>query len=187
MITSKVDLHEYILADNNWLIPDGIKERFIADFAAYPHRTLKRYLYYLRRQEYYINTANGSKLKGLLNLYYERKKNQLGRKLGIEIGPNCFGKGLNIFHAGNVIINPAVRVGEKCSLHGANCIGNNGLTQDTPTIGNNVDIGYGAVVIGGITIADDIKIGANAVVNQSFLEPGCTIAGVPAKIVNKNR
>ena len=52
-------------------------------------------------------------------------------------------------------------------------------------MGNNVDIGYGAVLIGGITIADDIKIGANAVVNRSFTEPGVTIAGVPAKVVKR--
>ena len=52
-----------------------------------------------------------------------------------------------------------------------------------PHLGNNVDIGYGAVLIGDITIADDIKIGANAVVNKSFTEPGVTIAGVPAKVV----
>ena len=64
-----------------------------------------------------------------------------------------------------------------------NCIGNNGLTNLCPKIGNNVDVGFGAVIIGDIEIADDIKIGANAVVNKSFLEPGITIAGVPAKRV----
>lgn len=185
MITSKSELNEYIAADNDWLIPNGIKNRIIADFAGYPTRPLKRYLYYLRKQEYYINTAAESRLKGLLSLYYEGKKNRLGVRLGIEIGPNCFGKGLNIFHVGSVIINPAVRAGNNCSLHGANCIGNNGLTKEVPVIGNNVDIGYGAVVIGGVTIADDIKIGANAVVNCSFMEPGCTIAGVPAKVVKR--
>ena len=38
----------------------------------------------------------------------------------------------------------------------------------------------GAKVLGGITIADDIKIGANAVVTKSFNEPGITIVGIPA-------
>ncbi len=183
MITSKNDLNEYIKADNNWLLPKNYKERFISWFAHYQNRNLKKFLKYLRMQEYYINTASGSKMKGFLNLYYEGRKNRLGEHLGIEIGPNCFGRGLNIYHAGSIIINPAVKVGENCSLHGANCIGNNGIEKAVPIIGNNVDIGYGAVIIGDVIIADNIKIGANAVVNKSFTEPGCTIAGVPAKIV----
>ena len=41
------------------------------------------------------------------------------------------------------------------------------------------------MIIGGVQIADDIKIGANAVVNRSFTEPGVTIAGVPAKVVKQ--
>ncbi len=185
MILSREDLNNYVKSDNNWLIPKNSKEKIVSCFAKYPTRSLKKFLYYLRKQEYYINTANGSKIKGLLNLYYERKKNHLGMLLGLEIGPNCFGKGLNIYHTGSIIINPDVRVGDNCSLHGCNCIGNNGITKDVPKIGNNVDIGYGAIIIGNVKIADNIVIGANAVVNKSFLESGCTIAGVPARIVKK--
>lgn len=183
MISSKEELKEYILNDNNWLIPNGKKERFISDFASYPSRRLKKFLKYLRKQEYYINTANGSKRKGFMNLFFEGKKNRLGMKLGIEIGPNCFGKGLNVYHVGNIIVNPAVRAGENCSLHGGNCIGNNGKTKEVPKLGNNVDVGFGAVIIGNVKIADNIKIGANSVVNKSFLIPGVTIAGIPARIV----
>lgn len=185
MITSRVELNEYIDADNNWLLPKTQKEKAVGWFAKYQTRSLKKFLVYLRKQEYYINTADGNKLKGLLNLFYERKKNALGEKLGIEIGPNCFGKGLNVYHAGSIVVNPAVRAGSGCSLHGANCIGNNGITSDVPVLGCNVDIGYGAVIIGKVVIADNIKIGANAVVNRSFTEPGCTIAGVPARVVKR--
>lgn len=183
MIQSKQDLIEYLDSDNHWLLPGNAKERAIQWVSANPARTLRRYLSYLRRQEYYMNTADGNKLKQLLSLYYEGKKNRLGMRLGIEIGPNVFGKGLNLYHGGSIIINPAVRAGEGCSLHGANCIGNNGLTKDVPTLGNYVDIGYGAVIIGDITIADGVKIGTNAVVNQSVTESGCTVAGVPARVV----
>ncbi|MBT0889312.1 hypothetical protein KJR38_03095 [Streptococcus lutetiensis] len=55
-----------------------------------------------------------------------------------------------------------------------------------PVIGNNVDIGVGAKIIGNVTIADGIKIGANAVVNKSFYEEGITIVGVPARKVVKS-
>ena len=180
MITSKVELKEYIAADNAWYNPKGLKNKLITYVAAYPQRDFKRFLYFLRKQEYYINTANGSKFEGLMGLYYERRKNLLGAKLGIEIGPNCFGKGLQIWH-GNVVVNASVRAGENCILHGGNCIGNNGKEDVSPRLGDNVDVGYGAVLIGDIHIADNCIIGAKALVNRSFEETGSVIAGIPAK------
>lgn len=185
MILSRRDLKDYIAADNNFLIPENYKEKLIARGVQYPTAVLKKYLYYLRKQEFYVNCAQKSRFKGLMGLYFERKKNKLGNKLGIEIGPNCFGKGLSIWHVGSIIVNPAARIGENCTLHGNNCIGNNGRSQAVPRIGNNVDIGYGAVIIGDIDIADNVIIGANSVVNKSILEEGCTVVGIPAKIVKR--
>ena len=181
MIKSRSELKEYISADNNFLRPVGVKSTIIANYINYPNQLIRRYLYYLRHQEYYINTAKGNKLKGFLGLYYERRKNRLGMRLGIEIGPNCFGKGLSIWHAGNIVVNEDARIGEYCTLHGGNCIGNNGKDPAVPEIGDNVDIGYGAVVIGGITIAEGCVIGANAVVTKSVTEKGSRIVGVPGR------
>lgn len=182
MIKSKEDLKEYIAADNSWYgsAEWGLKERLIAYIAHYAGRQLKQYLVFLRKQEYYINTANGCKWKGFLSIYYEGRKSALGERLGIEIGPNCFGKGLQIYHGG-IVVNPLVRAGENCKLHGGNCVGNNGFSGKAPRLGSNVDIGYGAVVIGDIEIADDVVIGANAVVNRSVDEVGCIAVGVPAR------
>lgn len=187
MIQSKAELKEYIAADNSWHGSQGwgIKERLIADIAHYTGWRIKKYLILLRKQEYYINTANGNRIKGFLAVYYEGRKNALGERLGIEIGPNCFGKGLQIFHGG-IVVNANVKVGENCKLHGGNCIGNNGKTNAAPRIGDNVDIGYGAVLIGDIEIADDVVIGANAVVNRSIAQAGCIAVGVPAKEKKQN-
>jgi serine O-acetyltransferase len=184
MITSKDNLKEYLCSDNQWLPAHGAKEKLIERMGYYPAFALRKYLRLLRKQEYYINTARGNRMKWLASMFYEGRKNRLGMRLGIEIGPNCFGKGLNIYH-GNLVINSDVRVGENCSLHGANCIGNNGLSTGVPKLGNNVDVGYGAIIIGDITVADNVKIGANAVVNCSVTEPGCTVVGVPARVVKR--
>ena len=54
------------------------------------------------------------------------------------------------------------------------------MNNSCPVLGKNVELGIGAKVIGGITLADGIRIGANAVVTKSFLEANITIAGVPA-------
>ncbi len=187
MIKSKKDLKEYIEADNGWMKTSGFKTKLIERLANYPTYELKKFTIYLRKQEYYINTANGSKIKGLLGLYYERKKNRLGMRLGIEIGPNCFGKGLTISHGGSIIVNSNVKAGDFCMLHGSNCLGNNGSTQDAPVLGNNVDIGVGAVIIGGVTVADNVKIGANTVVNRSITEEGSVYVGIPARKVEKSK
>lgn len=186
MINSKKDLEEYLKADNNWYQPVTLKEKFIDKVAHYPWRSVKKYLFYLRKHEYYYNTTGNDPIKKLLKLYYERRKNLLGERLGIEIPPNCFGKGLNIYHAGCIVVNVSVKAGENCSLHGNNCIGNNGITKEAPILGDNVDVGFGASIIGDVMVGDNTIIGANAVVTKSFQKPGNVIAGVPAAVIRHN-
>lgn len=135
-----------------------------------------KYVSLLRKCEYYKNKGNLFFLA-----IYRRKKNKLGWQLGIDIHENCFDKGLRIFH-GNIVVNNNAKIGKNCCLHGNNCIGNNGIVDLAPSIGDNVDIGYGAVVIGGICLTNDIIIGANAVVNKSFRNSK-VIVGVPANKV----
>jgi serine O-acetyltransferase len=58
------------------------------------------------------------------------------------------------------------------------------LPENRPTIGDNVTIGAGAKVLGGIVIGDNVTIGANAVVTKS-LPDNVVAAGVPAKIIRR--
>ena len=53
-----------------------------------------------------------------------------------------------------------------------------------PVIGDRVDIGTGAVIVGGITIGHDSGVGANAVVTKD-VPPNCIAVGVPALIKRK--
>ena len=53
-----------------------------------------------------------------------------------------------------------------------------------PQIGNNVDIGCGAVIIGDIKIGNNVLIGANSVVTKD-VEENCTVVGVPAKVIKR--
>ena len=93
---------------------------------------------------------------------------------------------MRIFHGGNIIINLHSVIGDGCSFHGDNCIGNNGRDNLCPILGKRVELGVGAKVIGNVTLADDITVGANSVVTRSFLEPGITIAGVPARKIERS-
>lgn len=103
---------------------------------------------------------------------------------GFVIGDGVLGEDVTVYHRGNVIINPNARVGDGCKFHGSCCIGNSHPGEPKcPIIGKNVDIGYGAVLLGDIRIADDIVIGANSVVMKSSEEPGIVIASVPARVI----
>ncbi len=72
--------------------------------------------------------------------------------------------------------------GENCTIHQGVTIGR-GSDGLVPKLGDGVWVGAGAKIFGGIEIANGCKIGANAVVNRSFTEPGKTIVGVPARVV----
>ena len=181
MITNKEEYYEYYKTDNEQYLKKTFRERIVARLVHYPDYEIYRFKKYLRKAEYAFNTAKGNKLKWIQALYYERKKNKYGDRLSIEIEINCFGKGLQIYHGAGIVVNPRVRAGENCKLHGGNCIGNNGKTEAAPVLGNNIDIGFGACIIGGIQLADNITIGSNAVVVKNCTYQGRVLVGIPAK------
>jgi serine O-acetyltransferase len=155
---------------------------FLSKIKREPARIIYLFLVLSRKCDYYYYLKNNtSKIQfSLLYFYYVCRKNRVGERLGLEIGTENIGKGLMIFHY-NVVINAGSIIGVNCHLHGDNCIGNDGKTDECPRIGDNVSLGVGAKVIGNVTIANNIKIAAGAVVVHSFLEEGITIGGVPAK------
>lgn len=136
--------------------------------------------YYKYRLEHTPNI-----IEKLKYLYYIRKRNILGARLGLEIGTENIAPGLLVYHyAGGCVVNGGSVIGSNCHLHGNNCIGNAGPHDlRCPIIDDNVMVGVGAKIIGNVNIADGIKIAAGAVVVHSFDEPNITIAGVPAKKV----
>lgn len=52
-------------------------------------------------------------------------------------------------------------------------------------IGNNVNLGANAVILGPVILGDNVTIGALALVNKDF-ESDCTLVGVPAKQIRKD-
>jgi serine O-acetyltransferase len=105
---------------------------------------------------------------------------------GLYVPAECqIGKGLYIGGFCGLVINPATKIGDHCTLGHGVVIGTAADgTPRAPILGNNVFIGAGAAVLGGIEIGDNVRIGANAVVVKSFPD-AVTIAGVPAVIVSK--
>ncbi len=129
-------------------------------------------------RKYKLAKEKNKKIKSIIYAFYA---NRIASKYNLELYGK-FGENLRIWH-GNIIINGDAILGNNCNLHGNNCIGEK--NGKSPIIGNNVDIGYGTVIIGDISIANNIVIGANSLVNKSFNEEGVIIAGCPAKIIKK--
>lgn len=180
MITQKRELKECLRIERQLYLPDHSAFEWIA--TSDNRFWIYRYVRLLRYTEYHYNNRNNAVHK-LLYAIYRRRKNVLGRKLGIEMWENTFAPGLLIYHAGNIVVNGASRVGKNCKFHGDNCIGNNGKNMKTPRLGDNVRLGVGAKVIGDVQLADNITVAAGAVVVRSCLIPGAVLAGVPAKCV----
>jgi serine O-acetyltransferase len=83
-----------------------------------------------------------------------------------------------------VVIGETAEIGDDVLMYHQVTLGGTTLerVKRHPTIGNNVLIGMGAKIIGPITIGDNCRIGANAVVNKD-IPPNCTVVGVPGRIV----
>ncbi|MCS3919261.1 serine O-acetyltransferase [Fervidibacter sacchari] len=106
----------------------------------------------------------------------------------IEIHPGAkIGKGVFIDHGAGVVIGETAEVGDNVTMYQGVTLGGTGKERGKrhPTVGNNVVIGAGAIILGNITIGDNSRIGAGSVVVKS-VPPNATAVGVPAKVVSIN-
>jgi serine O-acetyltransferase len=102
--------------------------------------------------------------------------------LGISIGSNVkLGERFIIEHFSGIIIHSEVSIGNDVRIRQGVTIGNKSARNPlaVPIIGDRVDIGAGAKILGDIFVGDDSVIGANAVVIRD-VPPGATAVGVPA-------
>src|SRR5207244_9133256 len=104
---------------------------------------------------------------------------------GIEIHPGAtIGRRLFIDHGMGNVIGETAEIGDDVLMYHQVTLGGTMLqkVKRHPTIGNSVLIGPGAKIVGAVTIGDNCKIGANAVVNKD-IPPDSTVVGVPGRIV----
>lgn len=113
-------------------------------------------------------------LSPLAYLCYQLNKFFNGCVIGVGAD---FEAGFVLMHPIGVVINSRVRGGRNITLESGVVIGD--AKGHSPLLGNNIFVGAGAKVIGGIRVADNVKIGANAVLTRSAA-PGQTMLGIPA-------
>jgi serine O-acetyltransferase len=91
-----------------------------------------------------------------------------------------FGSGFVLIHSTGVVINGSVQAGSNLYVEHQVTIGAEG--RQSPVLGDRVFLGAGAKIVGPITMGDDVRIGANAVV-VCDIPSGATAVGIPAKVV----
>lgn len=96
---------------------------------------------------------------------------------GAEFGPEFV-----LIHSSGVVINAAVRGGRGVLIEHQVTLG--AERRQVPVIGDDVFIGAGAKIIGGVHLGDGARVGANAVVLHD-VPPGATAVGIPARVVEK--
>lgn len=178
MIKSKKDYKYYLECDRIALGKKYLKPKFVGD-------EIWRFEIMMRKTEYYKNCSK-TIIQKIYSKWLQYRYYKMRIKLGFSIPLNVFGPGLSIAHYGTIVVNGNAKVGKNCRIQECTTIGATNGSKKAPILGDNIFIGSGARIIGDISIANDIAIGANAMVNKSFDTFGITIAGIPAKKISDN-
>lgn len=107
---------------------------------------------------------------------------------GLEVPPRCeIGPGIYFPHTHGTVVG-AWRIGSNVTIFQGVTLGAKELDMAfdprlRPEVGDNVILGAGAKILGGIHIADHATVGANSVVLKS-VDAGCVVAGIPARKVS---
>ena len=172
MIKTKSDLLYYIEQDRLALHIEHLKPKW--------NDEVWKYEIILRKHEYYFNKEKKSLIDKILLNHYNKKHHKLSMKYTTSVPINVCGPGLSIAHFGALYINSKAKIGKNLRIQSGVTIGGSYSTPGKfPILGDNVYIGTGAKILGGVTIANDVAIGANAVVVKDILEEATSHAGVP--------
>lgn len=141
---------------------------------------------YWRYRAIVIDPTKGSKLGDLFRLYYIKRADAFNnasmgthRNCGAKFAvPPLLPHGLN-----GIIVSHNAVIGENCTIFHQVTIGEG--RGGAPVIGNNVLIGAGAKVIGGIRIGSNVRIGAGCVVTQDVPDDTTVVLTAPQLIMRR--
>lgn len=108
---------------------------------------------------------------------------------GLEIHPGAtIGPGFFVDHGMGVVIGETTIIGTNCVLFHNVTLGGTGKHDGKrhPTIGDNVFIGTGAILLGPISVGSNVKIGANSFIVMCDVPSNSTVAGTPARIIKRD-
>jgi len=174
-VRNTADLKAWVRADlAAYDLRDASTLRLLRSLAAEPQL---RWQLRLRVVELLVNRAQSRRGRALAGFVCWRVQ-QAGVRLGFTIPPNVFGPGLKLPHWGTIVISPQVAAGRRCVVHPGVTLGvNHGRA---PRLGDDVYLGPGAKVFGGLHVGDRVTVGANSVVTRDV--PADTrVVGAPSR------
>jgi serine O-acetyltransferase len=132
-------------------------------------------------------TINSKLLRYPCSFFYRLMEKHVRFKYGIELPyTTIIGDRLKFEHQHCIVIHGNAVIGSDCIIRQGVTIGNKTMDKpyEAPIIGDNVNIGAGAKILGKIKIGNNVQIGANAVVITDIPD-NSTVAGIPAKVISK--
>ncbi|MDR3024429.1 serine acetyltransferase [Chryseobacterium sp.] len=136
------------------------------------------FVYILRKAQKYQKSP-------LLNIFWRIVLRHYQIKYGFQIYPETqIGEGFYLGHWGSLVINPKTVIGKNCNIAQGVTIGqqNRGKNEGSPIIGDEVWIGTNAVIVGAVTIGNNVLIVPNSYVNFD-VPSNSVVIGNPAKII----
>jgi len=124
-------------------------------------------------------------LRAPLNILYRSLYRKIRNTYGIDLPYTVkLGRRVVIEHQSAIIIHGYCTIGDDCIIRQGVTLGNRYLDKplESPQLGDRVNVGAGAKILGKVNLGDNVNIGANAVV-LSDVPAGKTAVGIPAKIL----
>ena len=167
----------------------NIKEKWKKDLARYPKKPwLKEpsiWVVYWHRHGQSVDLMKQGIFKLIQTKLYWFIYHILTLITGISLSKSIKSEGgIRIFHFGNIFLHQNVVLGKNCTLRQGVTIGNRHNDESAPIIGDDVEFGAYAQILGKVTIGKNSKIGAMSVVLNDIPE-NSTACGIPAKILKK--
>ncbi|WP_155243034.1 serine O-acetyltransferase [Clostridium butyricum] len=161
----RLDIEENMIRRDGSNNNDSVLKKMNYLMACYPE---------FRNVFFYRMAKNNIILSKILEKIYMPQRN-------LYITADKIGTGLVVYHGFSTIIY-AKQIGKNCTIYQQVTIGK---TNDIPTIGDNVTICPGAIVIGGICIGNNSIIGAGSVITKDIPQ-NSVVVGNPAFIIRQN-
>ncbi len=138
---------------------------------------------------YWFRNAQKHSKKSVIGKFYRLILRHYQIKYGFQIYAETeIGEGLYLGHWGHLVINPKAKIGRNCNIAQGVTIAqsNRGKREGVPVIGDEVWIGPNAVIVGGITIGNNVLIAPNAYLTTDVPDNSIVI-GNPSQIISNTK
>lgn len=176
---------------------EGLKYYLYEDLKDYPNKSwifswlkgnesypILLFMKCLRHYEYYYNSKNNGVINFIAKHFWRFFYRHTQIKFSFFVGVNVAGPGLKLIHPGFRHLMNVGEIGKNCTILPMVLIGKKKPNTDSKIIiGDNCYIGTGATLLTPLKIGNNVTIAAGAVVTKDVPD-NCTVAGVPAKILN---